>query len=838
MTWPGVTRLSTALIGRIGGDNYEHVWYLWWIGQVVFDSAGTLINIPVLNYPAGAHVPLNLTHSPTLLIPAIAARLTSPVIAYNLTILMLPTLNAISMYFLALEMTKRRSASIVAGLLFGYSAYLFGHLQAGHLSQVSMIGLPLFVLAFIRLTNRPNWKYAFATGLCAFIAASHPSHVAYMIVPTTCVLIASKPISLSYTKFAPYIVTAALTVIIMLAPFYTPLIGTYDSITTQAAELGGSQSKSMDLASFITPPPDNPWLPSILRPAALRSVATADETHGYLGFIAIALATIGWKTQGRQVSKWIILAAAATLLSLGPLLRLSGTHLHLLVDGSHHPIQLPYAFLSQIPILNWSRTPARFASTLHFVLAILAAYGVAALLSRIRRRNWQHLVTVAICALALAERLITWPFPSTPTWQTPALITLGDQIADRAVLNIPSSFTSNARALYGQTVHQLPIIGGRVFRGGPEDELNQRFLDASLRNTPVHDIITQPSKSDRIALLSAHKVGAILQHHMAETYQPEQRDFLISILGDPHSASLVESLFLVPDKFHELAHPTYAIDPYDWHPPELWATNPARWFSDQGLIYIYSPQESKGHLQLTTIPGHQLHRVQVAINDDTLTTLIVGDWVTYNTPDTTLSAGLNTVTFTDLDGAELLWGDLRCSGGTQIAGPFSTTLSCDPHVKGKRLISIALQSIAWHPSPNSPPMARFGDELILDDVTWPSGTKVGDTLELTVIARTTKGIGDDLTFFTHLLNDDGSLLSQWDSAPLRGQFNTSSWQANQQLGFRFAVPIPQDSPPGTYRVALGWYKTSTGIRLPITASTHDDPDNVLEVGSVLLREHP
>ncbi len=135
-------------------------------------------------------------------------------------------------------------------------------------------------------------------------------------------------------------------------------------------------------------------------------------------------------------------------------------------------------------------------------------------------------------------------------------------------------------------------------------------------------------------------------------------------------------------------------------------------------------------------------------------------------------------------------------------------------------------------------MARFGDELILDDVTWPSGTKVGDTLELTVIARTTKGIGDDLTFFTHLLNDDGSLLSQWDSAPLRGQFNTSSWQANQQLGFRFAVPIPQDSPPGTYRVALGWYKTSTGIRLPITASTHDDPDNVLEVGSVLLREHP
>ena len=26
VSWPGISQLNTALIGRMGGDNYEHVW--------------------------------------------------------------------------------------------------------------------------------------------------------------------------------------------------------------------------------------------------------------------------------------------------------------------------------------------------------------------------------------------------------------------------------------------------------------------------------------------------------------------------------------------------------------------------------------------------------------------------------------------------------------------------------------------------------------------------------------------------------------------------------------------------------------------------------------------
>jgi hypothetical protein len=52
-----------------------------------------------------------------------------------------------------------------------------------------------------------------------------------------------------------------------------------------------------------------------------------------------------------------------------------------------------------------------------------------------------------------------------------------------------------------------------------------------------------------------------------------------------------------------------------------------------------------------------------------------------------------------------------------------------------------------------------------------------------------------------------------------------------------AVPLPANAPPGEYRVELGWYESSTGARLPVSAAKREIHDNVLVLGNFILSEN-
>jgi hypothetical protein len=409
------------------------------------------------------------------------------------------------------------------------------------------------------------------------------------------------------------------------------------------------------------------------------------------------------------------------------------------------------------------------------------------------------------------------------------------------VLNLPPSFTVNNLALYGQTLHQRPLIGGRIFRGDARDERSLDFLDALLRPPPPADIIPQQDSAARAAILAAYDVGAIVNQHWAENYDATQRDFLIAEFGAPSVASELDTLFLVPENEAAPAALTFALHPADWGAPELWDAVPARWFADSARLYLYSAYAQTGRLQFAAIPGLQLHHIQIARNDIPVTTAIVGDNATFATPLITLPAGLSVLTFTDLDGAETLWGDLRCVGSTPLAGQLPGQLECDAHIKGTRQLSIALQSIVWlPPGPPAPPLVHFGERIALTEARLPKVSRDGE-LVLPLTFRSLAPVGADFTLFVHLFGplDSGAeqppaLLSQWDGWPLRGNFATSGWKAGEQLGFRVTVPLPDDAPAAEYRVELGWYDSASRTRLPISAATRETHDNVLVLGSFAL----
>ncbi len=866
VTWPGVARLNTMLIGRMGGDNYEHVWYLWWLAQTLFERIGSPLHIPLLNHPSGVVSPLNLTHTPALFLPALLGRLITPVSAYNIAMLLAPALNALGMYWLASELTGSRRAALFGGLLFGFSPHLLGHLQAGHLSQITMLGFPLFALFLRRLLREPTRRRAAGTGLSAFLAASHPGHLAYFILPTALIMLGAARGRLRDRRLWAALLAAALIAIALLTPFYLPLLTSSATITARALELGDSVGKSIDLAAFITPPAENPLLPGGLRPFAGRVVSSADETHGYLGWVALGLALLGITTQRRAAAHWAALAGGALLLSLGPLLKFAGDLPALSIDGSAHPLQLPYALLAQLPLFRWSRTPARFGATAHFALAILAAYGLVALLAPSPRRHkatkgfphaqsenffvfvkklsprWNALLVGTLCIAAFAERLIAWPFPTAPAWQSATLQKLAATDSQRAVLNLPPSFTGNNLALYGQTLHQRPLIGGRIFRGDARDERSLEFLDALLRAPPAADVIPQPDSSARAAILASYDVGAIVNQHWAESYDAAQRDFLIAEFGAPAIASELDTLFLIPENDATPPALTFALHPADWSAPELWDAVPARWFADSARLFLYSAYAQTGRLQFTAIPSLQLHHIQIERNDVLITTVIVGDNAMHTTPTVTLPAGLSVLSFTDLDGAETVWGDLRCVGVTPLAGKLPGQLECDAHIKGTRRLSIALQSIVWQPATDRAALAQFGERIVLTAAQLPKATNASQ-LVVPLTFRSLAAMEADFTLFVHILGPlaptgehPPALLSQWDGWPLHGNFATSSWKAGEWLGLRVAVPLPADAPPGEYRVELGWYESATGTRLPVSAATRETHDNVLVLGSFVLSE--
>jgi hypothetical protein len=200
------------------------------------------------------------------------------------------------------------------------------------------------------------------------------------------------------------------------------------------------------------------------------------------------------------------------------------------------------------------------------------------------------------------------------------------------------------------------------------------------------------------------------------------------------------------------------------------------------------------------------------------------------------------LTFTDLDGSETVWGDLRCVGVTPLAGKLPGQLECDPHRKGTRQLSIALQNFVWLPQGQiPPPLAYFGERVALMAEQLPKIAS-GTDIVLPLTFRSLGPVGADLTLFVHVFGPYDSdskspaLLSQWDGWPLRGHYATSGWKVGEQLGFRVTVPLPTDSSPGEYRVELGWYEAVTGTRLPVSAATRESHDNVLVLGSFTLRE--
>jgi len=114
---------------------------------------------------------------------------------------------------------------------------------------------------------------------------------------------------------------------------------------------------------------------------------------------------------------------------------------------------------------------------------------------------------------------------------------------------------------------------------------------------------------------------------------------------------------------------------------------------------------------------------------------------------------------------------------------------------------------------------RFGDHIRLTgyDLHAPE-PQPGSPLEITLYWSASATPPANYSFFLHLVGDDDPRpLAQVEGNPAVPARPTQTWDRPEEtlISPRFSLPLPDELPPGDYRVMLGLHNFETGERLPV-----------------------
>lgn len=508
-TFPLILKFSTAFPGAPESDAYEYARHIWWFTHALKNGEPLFFH-PLLAYPDGLPA-WWLWAIPLQSFPAWLFALIMPLpAAYNLMTLLRLALNGWAMYFLIRRLlddthtdspltTNPDAPALLAGLVFALYPTIQGQMFGSHVGIITVWGAPLYIDTLLCL--RKNTTYHIRRRILPYIRAGL-FFTATILGSNLLLIVVLFPITLFFVlarflerdwQWLRRIIIAVFIGVIFASVFMIPaLIEQLNA--TSAVNPGGEVRFSADLLAIVSPSIFHPLFSHLNYPARVLGTNIVEGT-GYIGIVAGLLAIIAI-TRTKAARFWLWLALFAWAMSLGPILKIFDLPATLTVDGQLTYIPMPFALLSNLPVINITRTPARFNLTVALAIAVMVGYGMAWLWARIRLR-WLFLV-VAMTAITFEYQgyWSNWR-PEFPTIsaEIPAEIrNLANDDAVRAVLNLPYDNLLVAKeAMYLQTGHQHPIIGGFISRQTPVSpaklSILQHTLDFALLDATGVDVI-------------------------------------------------------------------------------------------------------------------------------------------------------------------------------------------------------------------------------------------------------------------------------------------------------------------------------------------------------------
>lgn len=442
--WPLPIRLNAVL--RDPFDGQTQAWVIAWVRHALRTDPASL-------FQANAFAPARdvLAFSEPLIgygalgLPLGVFPLNAAGVLNVLCILVLG-LSAWSVAFLAEELGAGRSAALVGAL-----AACFGALttvQLGFVSFTAFGGIAWMVLFARRLLVGGTWKDAIGLGLATAIQGWFSLHflafgLATLLVTGLCFLVRDLRRTLAAV---PRLAGGAALAAFLLVPLVIPLLRVRRSEGFSRAKVEVLEFSALP-GHFVTTTGNNPgqrFLPG-------RSGA---ETALYPGTMALALAITGLGLGRRTPS-------LAALRVTGALVALTGAVGAL---GVHAPFWPLLTWLAP-PLFGGIRVAARFAFVLQIGLALLAASGVAGLVSLVTTRRARAVALGGVLFLIFLDVRQVHPFGFHPeTAPSPTDEFLARTKTGGPILHLPLTFEPEEAGNLFASIHTgfKPIVNGTL----------------------------------------------------------------------------------------------------------------------------------------------------------------------------------------------------------------------------------------------------------------------------------------------------------------------------------------------------------------------------------------
>ena len=794
-TWPLAARINTHLPGGTS-DALVHYWNGWWTGRALA-TGQTPFYTSRLFHPAGISLVYHNFAWPNIVAWLVLQPWVGGFAAYNLPLLANLSLCGLAAFLLTRDLIGDGRVAFLAGLI--YQCWPFRMGQLDHPNLISTQWIPLFLLFLIRTLRRGRRQDGALAGV--FLALTGYTRW-QLLVPAAVVggvyLACSLPDRwASRRRSVLALLLAGGVAVLALTPPALLLAGQWRTASADLLVEGEEASMQTDLLAYLTPGGSHPVVGALTQPIYDRYYA--DRSGGrrfpaYVGVTVLVLALLGvWRAR-RAALSWVAMALVLLLLALGPVLR---------VGGRLYPVvPMPYRLVARLFVVRLLRFPDRFNMFLALPVAVLAAYGIASVLARARRRGrWAAAAVPCLLGGAILFEYLAVPVPLQHPQLSAYYARLAAEPGDFAVLNLPIDPQQSKLYMFAQVTHHHPILQGKTARL-PEGAYG--YLDGHpwLRGLRYSGEMS-PGLTDvsrQLAPLAEDGVRYVI---------------LNKALVDAERLARWQRYLLIAPRYSDEQIAVYATTPLAGRDFTL---------ADElapgiGLIRVFTSTDClnpDGVLEVdvgwgtTAAPGRDLHVELAFVSDEGATSQgevfpLSPIWPTGEWP-------ANAV----------VWGYYTLRVHPSLpTGPYTVTLALvDPATGALPGHPAVVGRVMVSPSPcafDVPPdvvgvNALFGDDLRLLGYRL---RHAGDRLTLTLHWQGERRMEIAYKIFVHVFDPaTGVPVAQDDAMPRRWAYPTTLWGPGEVV--TDVIPISLEGVrAGTYGVAMGVYDPATMERLPV-----------------------
>ena len=497
VTWPQARLLGSHLAAH--HDAQFSIWRLGWIAHALSTQPLRLFDANIF-HPALK----TLAYSDaTLLEGVLGAPLfwlgVSPTAVYNALLLVGFAGSGLGMFVLARRLTGDTAPALLAAIIFTVLPYRIEHFM--HLELQWAMFIPLTFWALHETVERASWRWGLAAGVCIWLQLLACVYYGVFLGLTLLVFVpfvlasATRP-----TRAAAAVAVAACTALVLSVPFLLPYASASGELGTRSPEEIARYSAtaknyfSVSARNIVWSWTSERW--------------GAPELRLFPGATAVVLALVAlWRRPVKPVLLYLVVAALAVELSFGP-------------NGFLYGV-----LFGHVQALQGFRALSRYGAIASCAVAMLAAFGLQAVLRRCTTAGLRATASVLVIAISLVEGLNheMWIAPA-DSWAIPDVYRVIRSAAPGAIVELPMPDLRRLPGLDPQYEawslwHWRPMVNG--YSGyHPQD-----YLDTLLR------MLSFPDEAS-LGRLRSHDVRYVIVHRSYYD-QDTYADLMIRIARRP-----------------------------------------------------------------------------------------------------------------------------------------------------------------------------------------------------------------------------------------------------------------------------------------------------------------